>query len=223
MKVKVIDNILKRLFDITFSLVGLLVLLPLFIFIAIRIKLDSEGPVFYRGERVGKFGKLFSIYKFSTMVADADKISRSSSAGDDDPRITKFGRFLRTYKLNELPQLINVLKGEMSFVGPRPQVEWDVKIYTEEEKAILSVTPGITDYASIRFHNEGEILRGSIDPDKAYAEKIRPEKLKLQLEYVRTRSLWVDFKILVKTFRALLGTRTSFLRCKKVSVNESRN
>ncbi len=198
---------LKRLFDIIFSLVGLLVLLPLFVFIAIKIKLDSEGPVFYRGEMVGKFGKLFRINKFRTMVADADKISRSSSAGDDDPRITKFGRFLRTSKLNELPQLINVLKGEMSFVGPRPQVEWDVKLYTEEEKAILSVTPGITDYASIRFHNEGEILRGSIDPDKAYAEKIRPEKIRLQLEYVRNRSLWVDFKILVKTFRVLLGSR----------------
>jgi len=223
MKIRAIDSILKRLFDIIFSLLGLLILLPLFIYIVVRIKLDSEGPVFYRGERVGKFGKLFRIYKFRAMVADADKISRSSSAGDDDPRITKFGRFLRTYKLNELPQLINVLKGEMSFVGPRPQVEWDVKLYTEEEKAILNVPPGITDYASIKFHNEGDILRGSVDPDKTYAEKIRPEKLKLQLEYVRNRSLWVDFKILVKTFRALLGTRISFLRCKKVSLNESRN
>ena len=207
MRVKVIDNILKRLFDIIFSLVGLLLLLPLFVFIVVKIKLDSKGPILYRGKRIGKFGKPFGIYKFSTMVADADKISGSPSAGDDDPRITKFGRFLRSYKLNELPQLINVLKGEMSFVGPRPEVEQYVNIFTEEEKAILSVRPGITDYASIKFHNEGEILSGSPDPDKAYEEIIRPEKLRLQLEYVKNHSLWVDFKILFKTLRTLIKTR----------------
>ena len=207
MKVKVIDNILKRLFDIIFSLVGLLILLPLFIYIVVRIKLDSKGPIFYRGKRIGKFGKPFGIYKFSTMYADADKMSGSPSAGDDDPRITKFGRFLRSYKLNELPQLINVLKGEMSFVGPRPEVEQYVNIFTEEEKAILSVRPGITDYASIKFHNEGEILSGSPDPDKAYEEIIRPEKLRLQLEYIRNHSLWVDFKLLFKTLGMLIKTR----------------
>ena len=204
MKVKVIDNILKRLFDIIFSLVGLLVLSPLFIYIVVRIKLDSKGPIYYRGKRMGKFGKAFRIYKFRTMVADADKLSGGPSAGDDDLRITKFGRFLRSYKLNELPQLINVLKGEMSFVGPRPEVEQYVSIYTEEEKAILNVRPGITDYASIKFHNEGEILSGSPDPDKTYEEVIRPEKLRLQLEYVKTHSLWVDFKILFKTLRTLI-------------------
>ena len=204
---KVIDNSLKRLFDIIFSLVGLLVLLPLFIYIVVRIKLDSKGPIFYRGKRVGRFGKPFKIYKFSTMVADADKISGSPSAGDDDPRITKFGKTLRSYKLNELPQLINVLKGEMSFVGPRPEVEQYVNIFTEEEKAILNVRPGITDYASIKFHNEGEILSGSPDPDKTYEEVIRPEKLRLQLEYVKNHSLWVDFKILFKTLITLIKTR----------------
>ena len=208
MKVKVIDNILKRLFDIIFSLVGLLLLLPLFVFIVVRIKLDSKGPIFYRGKRIGKFGRPFRIYKFRTMYADADKMRGSPSAGDDDPRITKFGRFLRSYKLNELPQLINVLKGEMSFVGPRPEVEQYVNIFTEEEKAILSVRPGITDYASIKFHNEGEILAGSPDPDKAYEEVIRPEKLRLQLEYIRNHSLWVDFKLLFKTLGMLIKTRS---------------
>ena len=208
MRVKVIDNILKRLFDIIFSLVGLLLLLPLFVFIVVKIKLDSKGPILYRGKRIGKFGKPFGIYKFSTMVADADKMRGSTSAGDDDPRITKFGRFLRSYKLNELPQLINVLKGEMSFVGPRPEVERYVRIYTEEEKAILNVRPGITDYASIKFHNVGEILSGRPDPDKTYEEEIRPEKLRLQLEYVKNHSLWVDFKILFKTLRTLIKTRS---------------
>jgi lipopolysaccharide/colanic/teichoic acid biosynthesis glycosyltransferase len=205
---KVIDNILKRLFDIIFSLFGLLVLLPLFIYIIVRIKLDSKGPIFYRGRRIGKFGKPFRIYKFRTMYADADKMRGGPSAGDDDPRITKFGRSIRSYKLNELPQLINVLKGEMSFVGPRPEVEQYVEIYTEEEKAILSVRPGITDYASIKFHNEGEILSGSPDPDRTYEEVIRPEKLRLQLEYVRNHSLWVDFKLLFMTLGTLIKMKS---------------
>jgi len=208
MKVRVIDSILKRLFDIIFSLVGLLVLSPLLIYIVLRIKLDSKGPIFYRGKRIGRFGKPFLIYKFRTMYADADKMRGGLSAGDDDPRITKFGRSIRSYKLNELPQLINVLKGEMSFVGPRPEVEQYVEIYTEEEKAILSVRPGITDYASIKFHNEGEILSGSPDPDKTYEEVIRPEKLRLQLEYVRNHSLWVDLMVLFKTLWTLIKTRS---------------
>ena len=208
MKVKVmVYDILKRLFDITFSLVGLILSLPLFIFVAIRIKLDSEGPILYKGKRIGKFGKPFGIYKFRTMYIDADKVSTSPSAGDDDPRITKFGRFLRSSKFNELPQLINVLKGEMSFVGPRPEVQEEVELYTEEEKALLTVCPGITDYASIKFHNEGEILRGSPDPHQTYREKIRPEKIRLGLEYVRNHSFWIDFKILVKTLKTLFESK----------------
>ena len=207
MKVKVIDNILKRLFDITFSLVGLLVLSPVFVIIAIMIKHDSKGPVLYKGKRIGRFGKPFGIYKFRTMYIDADKISKSPSAGDDDPRITKFGRFLRSSKFNELPQLINVLKGEMSFVGPRPEVQEEVELYTEEEKALLTVRPGITDYASIKFHNEGEILRGSPDPHQTYREKIRPGKIRLGLEYVRNHSFWIDFKILVKTLKTLFESK----------------
>jgi len=201
---RVVDNMLKRLFDMLVSLTGILILLPLFAFIAIRVKLDSKGPIFYRGKRIGRRGKTFWIYKFRTMYEDADQMSASSSAGDDDPRITNFGRFLRSYKLNELPQLINVLKGEMSFVGPRPEVEKYVKLFTEEETAILSVRPGITDYASLKFHNEGEILSGSPDPDKAYEEKIRPEKLKLQLEYVRNHSFWIDLKIMAMTAKTLV-------------------
>ena len=198
---------IKRLFDIVFSLIGIILLIPLFIFIVIKMKLDSKGPLFYRGRRIGRFGKPFGIYKLRTMRADADKMSGSPSAGDDDPRITKFGKTLRSYKLNELPQLINVLKGDMSFVGPRPEVQQYVDIYTEEEKPILNVRPGITDYASIKFNNEGEILKGSPDPDKTYEEEIRPEKLRLQLEYVKTHSFLVDIKILFKTMGTLVKTR----------------
>ena len=199
---------LKRLFDITFSLIGLLLLSPLFLIIAILIKLDSPGSVIYKGMRWnGRFGKPFKIYKFRTMFANADQIGGGPSPREDDPRITKFGRFLRKYKLNEFPQLVNVFKGEMSFVGPRPEVEQYVKLYTEEErKYILSVRPGITDYASIKFHNKEEIfLRG--DPNEIYEEEIRPEKLRLQLEYVRTRSFWVDLKILFKTLKTLIETK----------------
>jgi len=205
---KVINNILKRLFDIVFSLLGLLLVLPLFVYIAIRVKLDSEGPLLYGSKRIGKGGKLISVYKFRTMYIDADKMSSSPSAGDDDPRITKYGNTLRSHKLNELPQLINVLKGDMSFVGPRPEVPQYVEMFTDEEKAILEVRPGITDYASVRFHNEGEILAGSPDPDRTYEEEIRPEKLRLQLKYVRSNSIWVDFGILCKTMGTLVKTRS---------------
>ena len=193
---------MKRLFDFICSLIGVIILLPFFVAIGLLIKFSSRGPVFYRGVRVGRFGKLFKIYKFRTMVQDAEKLGGTSTA-DDDPRLTKTGKFLRKYKLDEAPQLLNVLKGEMSFVGPRPQVPEDVALYTEKEKALLSVLPGITDYASIRFHNEGEILKGSPDPAKAYVEKIRPEKINLGLQYVQTHSLWVDIKIIFLTFKTL--------------------
>jgi lipopolysaccharide/colanic/teichoic acid biosynthesis glycosyltransferase len=144
------------------------------------------------------------MYKFRTMVTNADKIGGPSTA-DTDPRLTKTGRFLRRYKLDELPQLVNVLKGDMSFVGPRPQVTDEVAGYTPEEREILSVRPGITDWASLRFHNEGEILAGHADPDAAYAELIRPEKMRLGLEYVRRGTFRDDLNILVKT--ALLPLR----------------
>lgn len=195
---------LKRIFDVSISLIGLGVLASIFVLIAIAIKLADGGPVFYRGVRVGRYGKPFRIFKFRTMVVNADKIGGSSTS-DDDPRITRVGKWLRKYKLDELPQLINVLKGEMSFVGPRPQVSWAVELYSEEEKVLLKVRPGITDYASIQFSNEADILRGSTDPDKDYLEKIAPEKIRLGLAYVRDHSLCVDLKIILATLWALGG------------------
>jgi len=198
---------LKRLFDIIFSFTCILVSFPLFIMIAVLIKRDSKGPILFRGVRVGLNSNAFKIYKFRTMVVDAEKLGGPSTS-DDDPRITKTGNFLRKFKLDELPQLINVLKGEMSFVGPRPEVPMEVKTYNDEEKRILTVKPGITDYASLTFHNEGEILKGSKDPHQAYREKIRPEKLRLGLKYVDSQSLRVDMKIIIQTLSALIRTRT---------------
>ena len=194
---------MKRLFDVIASSAGLVVLLPLLAVLAIVLKRESTGPVFYRGLRAGRYGRPFRIFKFRTMVVDADKIGGPTSSADD-PRITRVGNFLRRYKLDELPQLINVLKGEMSLVGPRPEVVQEVLLYTDEEKRLLEVRPGITDWASIRFRNEGEILRGSDDPHQAYREKIRPEKIRLGLEYVRSHSLMTDCKIILRTLKAIV-------------------
>lgn len=196
----------KRLVDIILSSLALLISAPLFLIVALLIKLDSPGPVFFRGVRIGRFGKPFRIFKFRTMIADGDKIGPTSTPADD-PRITRVGIFLKKYNLDELPQLSNVLKGEMSIVGPRPQVPWAVELYTEEEKAILTVRPGITDWATIWVRDEGEILRGSADPDKDYLEKVWPEKRRLQLEYVRNQSLWIDFQIMLKTVKTHLFDR----------------
>jgi len=195
---------MKRLFDITVSFIGLVALSPLLLAIAVLIKLDSKGPVFYRGERVGRFGEPFKIYKFRTMVADADELGGPSTAADD-PRLTKIAGFLKKYQLDELPQLINVLKGEMSLVGPRPEVQEYVNMFSKEEEAILSVPPGMTDYASLWDFHEGELLQGSADPEKTYIEEIRPEKIKLQLKYVREHSFWVDVKIILKTLRKVFS------------------
>ena len=197
---------LKRLFDLILSLLTLVFAFPLLILVSILIKLSSPGPVFYRGTRIGRFGKPFRIYKFRTMVVDAERLGGSSTA-NDDPRITKVGKFLRRYKMDELPQLINVLKGEMSFVGPRPEVEHYVAMFTEEEKAILSVPPGITDWASIWNPDEGTILAGSPDPEKTYLEKIRPGKIKLQLKYVKERTFWTDVKIIFETIGTIIFKR----------------
>jgi lipopolysaccharide/colanic/teichoic acid biosynthesis glycosyltransferase len=196
----------KRLFDFVFSLAGLLVLSPLMLVIAILAKLSSPGPVLYAGNRIGQFGKPFRLLKFRTMVVNADRIGGPSTA-DDDPRVTKVGRILRRYKLDEIPQLVNVLKGEMSFVGPRPEVAAEVALYSPEQRELLKAVPGITDWASMRFHNEGEILKGSADPHKTYQEKIRPEKIRLGLEYVQKRSFWVDMQILTGTLALLIKTR----------------
>jgi len=188
----------KRALDILSSLFGLIAVSPILIAITLLIKREDRGPIFYRGVRVGRFGKTFRIFKFRTMVLNAEKMGGPSTA-DDDPRITKVGKFIRKFKLDELPQLLNVLKGEMSIVGPRPEVQMYVDMFTEEEKAILSVRPGITDWASIWNPDEGAILAGSPDPEKTYMEKIRPEKIRLQMKYVRERSFWNDLKIIAQT------------------------
>jgi lipopolysaccharide/colanic/teichoic acid biosynthesis glycosyltransferase len=190
---------LKRLFDILFSFLGLLITSPILLLVAIAIKLDSRGPVFYRGERIGKKGKPFRIFKFRTMVENAERIGGPSTASDD-PRLTRIGNFLKKYQIDELPQLINVLKGEMSFVGPRPEVKRYVDMMSQQEKdIILSVAPGMTDFASLWNFHEGEILKGSSDPEKTYMDKIRPEKIRLQIEYVKKRSFLLDLKLITKT------------------------
>jgi len=197
---------LKRLFDLLLSSVGLVLLSPVILVLALLIKLHDRGPVFYRGERVGRGGTIFRIYKFRSMVVNAEKTGVSSTA-KEDPRITPIGRFLRKTKLDELPQLLNVLTGEMSIVGPRPEVKKFTDLYTNEEKALLTLRPGITDYASLWDINEAEVLAGSSDPDKDYLEKIRPEKIRLQLKYERERSLLTDIKIILLTIRKMLTGR----------------
>jgi len=194
-----LNRTIKRLFDVFFSCFFLILLSPIFIFVSMLIKLDSPGPVFYKGMRVGLNGRLFKMLKFRTMVNNAEKIGGSSTP-EDDPRITRVGRLLRRFKLDELPQLINVCKGEMSFVGPRPQVQWAVDLYSIEERQVLNIKPGITSYASIKFYNEGKILKGSSDPDKYYLEKIHKEKMRLNREYIMSQSIWLDIKIILKTF-----------------------
>ena len=193
----------KRLFDIVVSAVGLALLSPVLLLIAWRIKSKDGGPVYYRGERVGLHGKIFHIFKFRTMVVDAEKMGALSTS-DDDQRITRIGKILRKYKLDELPQLINVLIGDMSLVGPRPEVKKFTDLYTEEETVILNVRPGITDWASIWNPDEGALLAGSTDPDRDYVEKIRPEKIRLQLKYVREQSLLTDIRIIFLTLKTIL-------------------
>lgn len=194
-----ISNGVKRLFDIVFSFLGLILVSPLLLVMAILIKRESPGPVFYRGVRIGKDGKSFKIFKFRTMVPDAEKLGGPSTAGDD-PRLLKIGHFLKKYQLDELPQLIDVLRGEMSLVGPRPEVKMYVDMMSEEErKTILSIKPGMTDLASLWNFHESEVLKGSPDPEKTYLEKIRPEKIRLQMEYVKNRSFLLDLKIVIKT------------------------
>ena len=192
----------KRLFDVMCSFSGLVVFSPLLMVAAIAIKLGSRGPLFYRGARVGLHGKPFLILKFRTMVVNADKIGGPSTSADD-PRVTQIGSLLRQYKLDELPQLINVLAGDMSLVGPRPEVPSEVAEYDDNSRRLLLVRPGITDYASIRFRNEGEILRGHADTHKTYKELIQPEKIRLGLKYVDERSLWLDIKLIFMTLGSL--------------------
>jgi lipopolysaccharide/colanic/teichoic acid biosynthesis glycosyltransferase len=200
---------LKRALDLLIALIGLVALSPLLMAIAAWVKLSSPGPVLYAGLRIGRGGVPFRMLKFRTMVVNADALGASSTSADD-ARLTSAGRVLRRFKLDELPQLVNVLRGDMSFVGPRPQVEWAVRLYTPEERELLSVRPGITDFASLKFRNEGEILRGSADPDRDYLEKIAPHKIRLGLYYVQHYSLLIDAQILVATVLSIGGVDPSW-------------
>ena len=194
---------LKRAMDVALSGAALLVLWPVFVLIAAAIKLDDPGPVFYRQVRVGRGGKTFRIFKFRSMVQDADRKGLTITVGRDS-RITRVGAFLRKTKLDELAQLINVLRGEMSFVGPRPEVEEYVALYTPEQRQVLLVRPGITDYASIAYRNENELLAGADDPRRMYIEEIMPAKLELNMKYLREISPLSDVKLIFGTIAAVL-------------------
>jgi lipopolysaccharide/colanic/teichoic acid biosynthesis glycosyltransferase len=194
---------MKRIFDIFFSIFILLVFSPFLIIISLIIKLHDGGPVFYMAPRVGFKGRHFRMFKFRTMKVNADKLGPSSTT-KSDIRITPVGKFLRNFKLDEIPQFINVFIGEMSIVGPRPDVKSFTDLFTDEEKAILTVKPGITDWASIWNSDEGKILEGAEDPDKTYMELIWPEKKRLQLKYVNHHSFLIDLKILFLTLHAVL-------------------
>lgn len=196
---------LKRLFDIILSIIGLLMLSPFFIIIALLIALDSRGGVFYRQVRVGKNGKDFYLFKFRSMRTDADKKGLLITVGGRDSRITRMGYFIRKYKVDELPQLLNVLFGDMSLVGPRPEVRRYVDMYNEEQKKVLSVKPGITDYASIEYSNENELLGKAADPEKVYIEEIMPAKLELNLKYIDEQGTATDLKIIFKTIAKIVG------------------
>ena len=193
---------MKRAFDFLVAAVALLVLFPVFFVLGLLVKLDSRGPVFYRQERVGRHLTIFKLWKFRSMRTDADR-QAAITIGERDPRITRVGYWLRKFKLDELPQLINVLLGDMSLVGPRPEVAKFVHLYTPEQKKVLTIRPGITDWASIQFRNENALLEGKPDPIAYYVSEIMPVKLALNLQYVEKRSFWVDLTILFQTFRAL--------------------
>ncbi|MCK5725697.1 MAG: sugar transferase [Thiotrichaceae bacterium] len=197
----------KKIFDLVLILPAVLILSPIFVFIAIAIKLDSKGSVLFKQKRVGLRGKNFHILKFRTMVMNAESQGAKVTTGGDS-RITKLGHFLREYKLDELPQLINVLKGEMSLVGPRPEVPEYVEFYPKEmKKAVLSVLPGMTDRASIEFRNENNLLAGSIDPVRDYREKVLPIKLDYYMKYVKDNTLRGDAKIIGKTLMVLVKSK----------------
>src|SRR5690606_2698430 len=194
---------MKRLFDIVMSFIGLVLLSPIFLVIAIWIKLDSKGPVFYKQNRVGKDGKDFKIFKFRSMRQGSDK-QGLITVGGRDPRVTNSGYYIRKYKLDEFPQLINVFLGDMSIVGPRPEVRKYVDLYTEEQLKVLSVRPGITDIASIKYRNENELLEKAEDADKMYIEIIMPDKLKYNLEYINKKSFIYDIRLIFETLLRII-------------------
>jgi lipopolysaccharide/colanic/teichoic acid biosynthesis glycosyltransferase len=195
---------LKRLFDFFSSLVALVFLLPFFFIVAFLIVIEGGFHVFFTQTRIGKNKVPFQLLKFRTMVKDADKLGKIT-IGKRDPRVTKVGHFLRSYKLDELPQLLNILKGEMSVVGPRPEVEEYVNLYTEEQNKVFLAKPGLTDYASLKYINESEVLAKSSDPNKTYIEEVMPAKLQLNLKYIEEQGLLTDLKIIFKTIGKIIG------------------
>lgn len=194
---------IKRIFDILFSSVILLFFLPIGLIISLLIVLTSPGGVFYRQERIGKSGIPFLIMKFRSMRTDSD-VKGKLTVGMRDPRITSIGYFIRKYKLDEFPQFINVLKGDMSVVGPRPEVQEYVNLYNDDQRKVLYVKPGITDYASLYYFKENELLAQSINPQKTYIEEIMPAKLKLNEKYLENPTVFHDLKIIFKTFAKIL-------------------
>ncbi|WP_297518484.1 sugar transferase [uncultured Clostridium sp.] len=200
MQVKKSTLIVKRIFDIVMAIFGLLVLSPIFLVISLAIKIDSKGPVFFKQIRVGLEGKEFKIFKFRTMVTDAEKKGMQITVGKDS-RITKVGAFIRKCKIDEIPQLINVLVGEMSFVGPRPEVPKYVAMYSESDREILKVRPGITDLASIEYRDENEVLGKSKNPEKTYIEEVMPAKIVLNQEYISKCSVGYDIFLILKTIK----------------------
>jgi lipopolysaccharide/colanic/teichoic acid biosynthesis glycosyltransferase len=190
---------MKRMFDVLSSGLGLLLLSPLFLLIAIWIKIDSKGPIFYKQIRVGRYNRNFTLLKFRTMYIGSDK-KGLITIGDRDPRVTNSGFFIRKYKLDELPQLINVFLGDMSLVGPRPEVRHYVELYNDEQLIVLTIRPGITDMASIKYRNENEILGFFSNPEQYYREVIMQDKLRINMEYIQKSNLWFDIKLILKTF-----------------------
>lgn len=197
---------LKRAFDIAASSIGLLALSPVFAAVALWMKCDSRGPVFYRQTRVGRGNRDFRLFKFRSMRPDSDRLGLIT-VGGRDPRVTRSGYYIRKYKLDELPQLINVFLGDMSLVGPRPEVRKYVDMYTPEQMRVLDVRPGITSLASIRYRNENDILAASEDPDRTYIERVMPDKIAIDLEYVPKANLWTDIRLIFSTFREIIMNR----------------
>lgn len=195
---------LKRTIDIFCSLIGLIILFPLLVVLAILVAIDSPGGAFYRQERIGQFGKKFLLYKFRTMRPFSDQ-QGLLTVGGKDPRVTDVGFVLRRYKFDELPQLLNVLKGDMSLVGPRPEVAKYVELYSDEQKKVLGVKPGITDYASLEYFDENELLSQSQQPEQTYINEVMPAKLILNLKYIKEANLSTDFKIIFKTLKRIVS------------------
>lgn len=197
-------SLAKRIFDLVTSIVGLIVFSPLLLITGLAILLTLGRPILYSPSRAGKSDTLFTMRKFRTMKMAAGPTSHHS--GDDDPRVSSVGRWVRKFKLDELPQLWNIVKGEMSFVGPRPESPDYTKLYTEEQRVILELRPGITDFASIEFADLGSLLKGD-DPDKLYFGKVWDRKMELRMKYVRERSFWVDLKLIFLTFAAIFSRK----------------